>query len=195
MFRPNHPLDAGRPSPVPRAQLCPARWYPPAMDERDNIPVLVREARSSDAPCIARLFAEMAAEMGSVTAPTTSVEAARNLPDDPRFLVLLAEMVPPGTPRAAAASRRPPVGLCIVAVAPDLWTGRNSAEIRALVVTAGYRGRGVGRRLLTEAADRATALGCAYLYLLTEQRERIAHSLYRSCAMRSKEVLYFELAL
>lgn len=166
------------------------------MEENDNMPVLVREADSSDALCIARLFAEMAEEMGGVTAPITSVEdAARSLPDDPRVFVLLAEAVPVETPTAAAATRLPAVGLCIVAVTPDLWTGRNSAEIRALVVKAGWRERGVGRRLLTEAADRATALDCAYLYLLTEPQERIAHSLYRSCAMRSKEVLYFELPL
>lgn len=166
------------------------------MEQNRQAPVSIREATPSDASQVAQLFAEMAEEVGGLTASLASLEATvRRLTSDPRFLLLLAEAVADETIATAGRAHRTAVGLCIVAVTPDLWTGKNSAEIRAMVVRSAWRRRNVGRRLFAAAVERATALDCAYLYLFTEPKNSVAQHLYRSCDMLRKEVSYFELML
>lgn len=57
--------------------------------------------------------------------------------------------------------------------------GRHRAEITKLMVHRGFRGRGLGRRLLTVAENEAAATGVTLLILDT-QTGSAAESLYRS---------------
>jgi ribosomal protein S18 acetylase RimI-like enzyme len=62
--------------------------------------------------------------------------------------------------------------------AGEVVTGPHEAEIRALAVRPHAQGRGVGRELLHQVMERASALGIARLVLCTEQAMRAAHHLY-----------------
>jgi ribosomal protein S18 acetylase RimI-like enzyme len=62
--------------------------------------------------------------------------------------------------------------------AAEIVTGPHEAEIRALAVRPHAQGRGVGRELLHQIMERATALGIARLVLCTEPTMRPAHHLY-----------------
>jgi ribosomal protein S18 acetylase RimI-like enzyme len=62
--------------------------------------------------------------------------------------------------------------------AAEIVTGPHEAEIRALAVRPHAQGRGVGRELLHQVMERATALGITRLVLCTEAAMRPAHHLY-----------------
>jgi ribosomal protein S18 acetylase RimI-like enzyme len=54
----------------------------------------------------------------------------------------------------------------------------DEAEIRALAVAPGARGRGIGRALLAAVMERAGERGIRYLVLLTQPEMQAARSLY-----------------
>ena len=56
--------------------------------------------------------------------------------------------------------------------------GADEAEIRALAVTPGGRGKGTGRALVQAVIDRAASAGIRHLVLCTMGAMRTAHHLY-----------------
>jgi GNAT superfamily N-acetyltransferase len=66
---------------------------------------------------------------------------------------------------------------------------RPSALIDELVVSRSHRGRGVGSRLVEEAADRARALGCEELEVSTESSNSKARAFYINCGFDEESVL------
>ena len=61
---------------------------------------------------------------------------------------------------------------------------RGMAEIGSIVVDAGYRGQGLGRRLVRGLMGWAREAGCAYAYLQVEQTNTVATRLYDSLGFR-----------
>jgi GNAT superfamily N-acetyltransferase len=66
------------------------------------------------------------------------------------------------------------------------------AEIKRMFVTAGARGRGHGRLLLTELEALARAAGCRRVRLLTTEVLREARALYRSAGYEAVGVAMVE---
>ncbi len=58
------------------------------------------------------------------------------------------------------------VGCCALEV---LW--RNLAEVKSLAVSADHKGMGIGRAMVTDAADEARKLGLARIFALTYERD------------------------
>jgi len=69
-----------------------------------------------------------------------------------------------------------------------------SGLVDELVVAEGWRGRGVGRRLVAAAIERCRQLGCCEVEVSTEKANRAARAFYRRCGFEEEAVL-FELEL
>jgi ribosomal protein S18 acetylase RimI-like enzyme len=123
-------------------------------------PLTLREAAAADAGAAAELLAELGYP---VSAGQVRARLGRG-----GERVLLAE----------SAGRA--LGLLALAIQPQLVHARPVARVTALVVGAGTRRRGVGRRLMERAAELARAGGCEGVELTTAirpEREE-AHRLY-----------------
>lgn len=57
--------------------------------------------------------------------------------------------------------------------------GMRRAQLEAVRVCAGLRGRGIGAAMLRHAIERAASLGCGLMQLTTDQRREDAHRFYR----------------
>lgn len=68
--------------------------------------------------------------------------------------------------------------------AGEFVTGPGEAEIRALAVTPGGQGQGIGSALLRAVVDRARRAGVRHLVLLTQQDMAAAQHLYRRAGFR-----------
>jgi GNAT superfamily N-acetyltransferase len=106
----------------------------------------VRRATVADAPTVSRLIAEL----GLTTAATEVVTRMRSLPEG--HTVLVAE-------RGATV-----VGFVHVGLDPTL-VGEDRAQVTEIAVAAAERGRGIGSRLLDEAATWAREHGCHHLWV------------------------------
>lgn len=169
----------------------------------------VRAAGRHDAAAAARMFALMAAETADITLrPETLQPTMCRLIAHETVGLLLAETPGPGCGRALPSSHTrmedetahgcvadQVVGMCMLVALPDPWTGRFSAEIRALVVDPVHRRQGVGRSLLVAAIGWARNRNCAYLCLVGEPGNRKAQAFYRNVGMKEKSARYFELSL
>jgi GNAT superfamily N-acetyltransferase len=60
----------------------------------------------------------------------------------------------------------------------EFLRGPDEAEMRALAVRPGSRGRGVGRALVDAVIERAAGLGIGHLLLLTQSEMKTAHRIY-----------------
>lgn len=90
------------------------------------------------------------------------------LRDQPNTLVLLAW------------SDGEPVGLAVSFYGFSTFQARPLLNVHDLAVVPGYRGRGIGRGLLTEAETRARERGCCKLTLEVQDDNLTAFRLYES---------------
>jgi ribosomal protein S18 acetylase RimI-like enzyme len=123
----------------------------------------IRRASEADAGIIHALVVELAAGIGKTEKVVSSVADIRDrgFGPDPAFEALIAE-------RAGA-----PVGLCLFFESFSTWDGRD------IYVAEAARGRGLGRRLLAEAAAISRARGGSYLRLSVEADNDTAQAFYR----------------
>ena len=73
-----------------------------------------------------------------------------------------------------------PVGVAVCFRGFSTFAARPLVNIHDLAVRPGYRGGGIGRRLLESVESRARGLGCCKLTLEVRGDNRIAQGLYRS---------------
>lgn len=119
------------------------------------------------APPDADTLADLSGELGY---PTTAGDVARRLAalaGDPAHAVLVADVGPTIA------------GFAHVAAPRDLISA-DCAEIQALVVRAGGRGRGVGRALVAAAEAWAAARGCTEIRVRSNVVRERAHAFYRA---------------
>ncbi|HSJ57102.1 MAG TPA: GNAT family N-acetyltransferase [Anaerolineae bacterium] len=139
--------------------------------------VVVREASPEDAAAVVRLIRELAAADGETT-PITETYAMGFL-DAPGNGVLLAEIGDEA------------VGLISYSVRPNLYHAGYSASIDELVVSSGYRDRGVGGVLIDHLLHHLKALGCVEVSVTTMPGNEGAQRFYRAHGLVD-EALFLE---
>ncbi len=128
--------------------------------------LVVRPAVERDAPDLARLRDELAAEDGV---------GHRSAPD-----AVWALVSQPGAGALVAVADGRVVGMLTYFVYPSLMRAARWAQIAEVVVDASARRRGVGTALLGAALDTFAALGARDASVSTTPDNRAAASLYRA---------------
>lgn len=134
--------------------------------------VLLREAMADDVPAVVALLAEdaLGASRDGITGPgdlQTYLHAFEALDADPAHLLLVAvddELV---------------VATMQLSFIPGLARrGALRAQIEAVRVRRGFRGRGLGAAMFAWAIDESRRRGCALVQLTTDTSRSDAHRLY-----------------
>ena len=150
---------------------------------------LLRRARFEDWPGIARLLRDLD-ELHAGLAPQYFRSAPRAEADWPRLLAdpTAAVFVAAGSSQADGSATDGPIGLLSIRVydtpADPTMVPRRRAHIETLVVETGHRRRGIGRRLLGQAADWARAQGAVELVLTTWTGNQAADAFYERLGYR-----------
>lgn len=127
--------------------------------------IRLRHAASADAAAIAALLAELGYA-------ATAAQIAERMAATSGDAVVVAE--------ADGAVQ----GVLVLHVAPMLHLPHPVARITALATAAEARGKGIGRRLVEEAASLAREAGCRTLELTTARSRDDAHAFYRRLGFR-----------
>ncbi|GAA4072410.1 GNAT family N-acetyltransferase [Actinomadura miaoliensis] len=125
----------------------------------------VRRARLEDAAQVASLLAELGYPDNSI--------------DDVRLRLATWAQETAGVVLVAEGGGQV-VGAVAVAAIPYLERGGRSGRIVALVVAAGRRGQGIGRRLVEAAEEAAGDLGCVTMEVTSARSRTESHPFYRN---------------
>jgi ribosomal protein S18 acetylase RimI-like enzyme len=144
----------------------------------------VRPARQEDWPVVQRLLGEadgLHAELAPSyfrVAPRAEGEWRRLLGDSTAVALVAVDADAPGSPRGFLALR--------VYDTPEdpTMVPRRRAHIETLIVAAGHRRRGIGRRLVAAAAARARAAGAVEMVLTAWAGNAAADAFYERLGYR-----------
>jgi ribosomal-protein-alanine N-acetyltransferase len=125
----------------------------------------------------ADIDAVVAIERVAFSDPPWSRSAFVGLLRDPHVQFLVAVVADAG-PREAGEAGEPAVPVLIGYVVT--WVVVDEADLSNLAVSPGWRGRGVGRRLLVSALARVAAAGARTVYLEVRESNVVALRLYDS---------------
>ena len=142
--------------------------------------IIIREAKESDLLTIRQLTFELIETMGDTEGIDIKLiaENCRNLLNEANSYILVAEIegVVAGfinfTTRKTISHR----GL--------------SGLIDELIVAKSYRGKGVGKQLLSSAIEKSRQLGCCEVEVSTEKTNIKAREFYRQCGFTERGVLF-----
>lgn len=131
--------------------------------------ITIREARASDLPALQALLAQLR-EPGTVA------------PGADEAVALFARVQSSAHHRIyVAESAHRVVGAYALLVMDSLaHPERPAAVVEDVVVDAGRRGQGIGRRLMEDALRRAAARGCYKLALSSNRQRGAAHRFYEA---------------
>jgi len=65
-----------------------------------------------------------------------------------------------------------------------------SGLIDELIIAKSYRGKGIGRQLLSSAIEKSRQLGCCEVEVSTEKTNIKAREFYRQCSFTERGVLF-----
>ena len=142
--------------------------------------IIIREAKESDLLTIRQLTFELIETMGDTEGIDIKLiaENCRNLLNEANSYILVTEIegVVAGfinfTTRKTISHR----GL--------------SGLIDELIVAKSYRGKGVGKQLLSSAIEKSRQLGCCEVEISTEKTNIKAREFYRQCGFTERGVLF-----
>ncbi len=80
-----------------------------------------------------------------------------------------------------------PVGVAVFRVQPSVWGPAPESYLAELYVIPTHRGRGFGRRLITEFLDGSRRRGADYALVVTSEDDRLAQRLYSAAGFRRTE--------
>jgi ribosomal protein S18 acetylase RimI-like enzyme len=129
--------------------------------------VTVRVAGPDDVEVVARLLTEFREHEGRDWPPLESIRAGveRLMPrDDTEYLL----------------GGDPPAGIVQLRYRWGVWWDAEDCNVEDVFVSAGARGSGLGRELVSAAIDRARERGCRRMELDTGADNAPAQGLYRS---------------
>jgi GNAT superfamily N-acetyltransferase len=166
----------------------------PDMADRTGEPLTdftLRPATRADVPLILDFIRQLADYEGLLDRVTaTEANLAGTLfGARPAAEVIIAEMSSPaggstGTLRIGANESGEPLGFAVFFHTYSTFEGRPGLDLEDLYVLPRWRGRGVGRRLLSELALVAVARGCARMEWSVLDWNEMALRVYRSVGAR-----------
>ncbi len=135
----------------------------------------IRQAQINDIPFIVQLIQELA-EMEKVSSPLNKTYVEYYL-SQPNCYILVAE--------AGDQS----IGLLSYMMKPDLFHGSDTCTISELVVSKGFRGRGVGSALLDHLMRQLISIGCVEISVSTLPDNQGAIQFYKRHGLVDEAVL------
>ena len=142
--------------------------------------IIIREAKTSDLLTIGKLTLELIEAIGDTEGIDIKLiaENCRNLFSEANSYILVAEIGG------------------IIAGFVNFTTRKTilhrglSGLIDELIVAKSYRGKGVGRQLLSSAIEKSRQLGCCEVEVSTEKTNMKAREFYRQCGFTERGVLF-----
>lgn len=142
----------------------------------------LRDAGVEDADGVYDLSRQLAAALGDSDPGREAVRGRlTELLDEPRASVIVAE--------DAEGVR----GIATLWIKPDLAHGDTVVEVPTLVVDEGWRGRGVGRLLMSGVRDIAREHGASLVELVATRDNASARAFYRSLGFAETDHITLEL--
>lgn len=133
---------------------------------------IIRQAAPDDLPDLLALYAELSIADQLPTAEAAAATWAKLL-DSEMVSVLVAEV----EGRAVSS--------CVLVIVPNLTRNQSPfAIIENVVTSAALRGNGIGKRVIHAAFDRAWAVGCYKVMLMTGRTDPAVLAFYESCGFQ-----------
>jgi len=142
--------------------------------------ILIREARESDLLTIKKLTLELIEAMGSTEGIDIKLiaENCQNLLSEANSHILVAEI------------GRVVVGFVNFTTRKTILHRGLSGLIDEIIIAKSYRGKGLGKQLLSSAIEKSCQLGCCEVEVSTEKTNTKAREFYRQCGFTERGVLF-----
>ena len=142
--------------------------------------IIIREARESDLLTIRKLTLELIEAMGNTEGIDIKLiaENCRNLLNEVNSHILVAEI------EGVVA------GFVNFTTRKTILHRGLSGLIDELIVAKSYRGKGIGKQLLSSAIKKSRQLGCCEVEVSTEKTNIKAREFYRQCGFTERGVLF-----
>jgi len=142
--------------------------------------ISIREARESDLLTIRKLTLELIETMGNTEGIDIKLiaENCQNFLSEANSHILVAEI------------EGVVVGFLNFTTRKTILHRGLSELIDELIVVKSYRGKGVGKQLLSSAIEKSRQLGCCEVEVSTEKTNIKAREFYRLCGFTERGVLF-----
>ena len=142
--------------------------------------IIIREAKASDLLTIGKLTLELIEAMGDTEGIDIKLiaENCRDLLSEANSHILVAEI------------KGVVVGFLNFTTRKTILHRGLSGLIDELIVAKSYRGKGIGRQLLSSAIKKSRQLGCCEVEVSTEKTNIKAREFYRQCDFTERGVLF-----
>jgi len=142
--------------------------------------ILIREAKGSDLLTIGKLTLELIEAMGNTEGIDIKLiaENCRNLLSEVNSHILVAEI------EGVVA------GFVNFTTRKTILHRGLSGLIDELIVAKSYRGKGIGKQLLSSAIEKSRQLGCCEVEVSTEKTNIKAREFYRQYGFTERGVLF-----
>jgi GNAT superfamily N-acetyltransferase len=146
--------------------------------------IIIREARESDLLTIRKLTLELIEAMGNTEGIDIKLiaENCQNFLNEANSHILVAEI------------EGVVVGFINFTTRKTILHRGLSGLIDELIVAKSYRGKGVGKELLSSVIEKSRQLGCCEVEVSTEKINIKAREFYRQCGFTERGV-FFEIDL
>ncbi len=142
--------------------------------------IIIREAKESDLLTIRKLTLELIEAMGDTEGIDIKLIAknCQNFLSEANSYILVAEI------------RGVVVGFVSFTTRKTILHRGLSGLIDELIIAKGYRGKGLGKQLLSSSIEKSRQLGCCEVEVSTEKTNIKAREFYRQCGFTERGVLF-----
>jgi len=142
--------------------------------------IIIREAKESDPLTIRKLTLELIEAMGNTEGIDIKLIAknCQNLLSEANSYILVAEI------------EGVVVGFINFTTRKTILHRGLSGLIDELIIAKDYRGKGLGKQLLSSAIEKSRQLGCCEVEVSTEKTNIKAREFYRQCGFTERGVLF-----
>jgi len=142
--------------------------------------IIIREAKESDLLTIRQLTLELIETMGDTEGIDIKLiaENCQNLLSEANSHILVAEI------------EGIVVGFVNFTTRKTILHRGLSGLIDEIIVAKSYRGKGVGKQLLSSVIEKSRQLGCCEVEVSTEKTNAKAREFYRQCGFTERGVLF-----
>ena len=142
--------------------------------------IIIREARESDLLTIKKLTLELIEAMGNTEGIDIKLiaENCQNLLSEANSHILVAEI------EGVVA------GFLNFTTRKTILHRGLSGLIDEIIIAKSYRGKGIGKQLLSSVIEKSRQLGCCEVEVSTEKTNIKAREFYRQCGFTERGVLF-----